>query len=138
MKAEEMWKAFGAEGDYEALSFGEEGNHLARLVRDGIKTATCAPKIWYEVVGKPLPEVGQYSVILDADDNAVCVIRFSKVYTTPFNEVTQEHALKEAEGDLSSWREEHRLFLTEGLSAMNLSFSEDMPMLCQEFECVYP
>lgn len=140
MKAEEMWKAFGAEGDYEAWSFGGEPNLLAQLVKDGIKTATCSAKIWYEIEDEELPAAGNYSVILDADDNAVCIIRCSKVYTAKFSEVSPEHACKEGEGDrsLAYWREAHRKFFTEELREINLPFDKDMLLVCEEFECLYP
>ena len=42
MTAEEMWKKSGLTGEYEAWSFGDDADELARLVKEGIKTATCS------------------------------------------------------------------------------------------------
>jgi uncharacterized protein YhfF len=53
--------------------------------------------------------------------------------------VTAEHAYREGEGDrsLSHWRGVHRKFFTQELEAEGLEFSEDMKLVCEEFEVVY-
>jgi uncharacterized protein YhfF len=63
-----------------------------------------------------------------------------KVYITPFSQVTEEHAYKEGEFDrtLSSWRECHSEFFTTELKKIEREFTEDMPVVCEEFEVVYP
>ena len=136
MTAEEMWKEFGLTGEYEAWSFGDDADELARLVKEGIKTATCSALCFYEMEGEALPKVGEYSVILDSKDQAVCIIRTTKVYTTGFNQVSEEHAWKEGEGDrsLEYWRNTHRRFFIEELRKYGLDFNEDMELVCEEFE----
>ena len=140
MTAEEMWRACGAQDEYEAWSFGGDPDGLAELVRSGKKTATASAFACYEAEGEPLPRAGEYSVILDFRDEAVCVIKTAKVYITQFKDVTEDHARKEGEGDLSLgyWREVHRDFFTGELAEICLPFSEDMPVVCEEFELVYP
>ncbi len=136
MTAEEMWKESGLTGEYEAWSFGDDADELARLVKEGIKTATCSALCFYEMEGEVLPKVGEYSVILDSKDQAVCIIRTTKVYTTGFNQVSKEHAWKEGEGDrsLEYWRNTHRRFFIEELCKDGLDFNEDMELVCEEFE----
>ena len=136
MTAEEMWKESGLTGEYEAWSFGADADVLARLVKDGIKTATCSARCYYEMEGEPLPEVGGYSIILDSKDQAVCIIRTTRVYTVTFNRVSEEHAWKEGEGDrsLEYWRNTHRRFFTDELREDGLDFDEDMELVCEEFE----
>lgn len=138
--AESMWRASGLEGEYDAWSFGGDPDGLAALVLSGKKTATSSAYPCYEAEGEPVPEEGEYSVILDSRDGAVCVIKTVKVYITPFSEVTEEHARKEGEGDLSLgyWRKVHRDFFTGELTETGLAFTEDMPVVCEEFEVVYP
>ena len=136
MTAEEMWKESGLTGEYEAWSFGDDTDALARLVKDGIKTATCSARCFYEMEGEPLPEVGGYSIILDSKDQAVCIIRTTRVYTVTFNRVSEEHAWKEGEGDrsLEYWRNTHRRFFAEELREEGLDFDEEMELVCEEFE----
>jgi uncharacterized protein YhfF len=125
MTAEELWKQSGLTGIYEAWAFGEAPDKLASLVKDGIKTATCSAYDLYEAEGESLPAVGAYSVILDSHDEAVCIIRTKKVYVVEFDQVTEEHAWREGEGDrsLEYWRKVHEDFLSKELATINRSFN---------------
>lgn len=85
-------------------------------------------------------QAGEYSVILNARKEAVCVIRTEKVMICPFSQVGEEQAWKEGEGDrsLEYWRSVHRKFFTEELQAVGLAFNEEMPVVCEEFVRVFP
>lgn len=144
MTGKELWDLFTKENNidennYEAWAFGVEADVLANLVVTGEKTATASAYPLYEVEDEPLPSAGEYSVILDSKDNAVCVIQTTKVYVIPFNEVTEEHAFKEGEGDksLEYWREVHEKFFTECMEESGLEFTSDMKVVCEEFAVVY-
>lgn len=139
MTAEELWKRSGLSGEYEAWAFGGAPDKLAALVKNGIKTATCSALILYELENEPIPNQGDYSVILDSADNAVCIIRTNKVYIESFDCVSEEHAFKEGEGDrsLEYWRRVHIDFFTEEFSARKLVFDETISLVCEEFEVVY-
>ena len=144
MTAEEMWNVFSAENglddcEYDAWSFGCDADLLAQLVLDGVKTATASAYPLYEAENEALPMEGEYSVILDSEDNAMCIIQTKRVYVVPFNEVSPEHAYKEGEGDrsLEYWRKVHRDFFSECMEEAGLSFTPDMKVVCEEFEVVY-
>lgn len=138
MTAEEMWQQSGLPGNYDAWAFGTDADKLADLVKKGIKTATCSAHIFYEIEGEGLPKAGDYSVVLDAKDNAVCIIKTTKVYVTTFDQVSKEHAFKEGEGDrsLEYWKCVHREFFTEELKSIDRIFDEKMELVCEEFETV--
>ena len=140
MTAQEMWNASGIQADYEAWAFGDDPDTLAELVRTGVKTATASAYPFYELEGEDLPKAGEYSVILDTKDEAVCIIRTTKVYVTPYRDVTAEQAWKEGEGDrsLSYWRRVHEAFFRKELEKAGLTFTEDMGVVCEEFEVIYP
>ena len=140
MTAQEMWNASGIQADYEAWAFGDDPDTLAELVRTGVKTATASAYPFYELEGEELPKAGEYSVILDTKDEAVCIIRTIRVYVTPYREVTAEQAWKEGEGDrsLDYWRRVHEAFFRKELEEAGLTFTEDMGVVCEEFEVVYP
>ena len=101
MNAQEMWNLFAKKetitSGYEAFAFGGAPDKLAQLTLDGIKTATASAYPLYEREGEELPKEGEYSVILDSGENAVCVIQTSKVYVVHFAEVSETHAYKEGE-----------------------------------------
>ena len=140
MTAQEMWIESGIEADYEAWAFGDDPDTLAELVRTGIKTATASAYPLYELEGEELPKAGEYSVILDTNDEAVCIICTTKVYVTPYRAVTAEQAYKEGEGDrsLDYWRRVHEAFFFREMAEAGLTFTEDMGVVCEEFEVVYP
>ena len=140
MTAQEMWNASGIQAEYEAWAFGDDPDTLAELVRTGVKTATASAYPFYELEGEDLPKAGEYSVILNAKDEAVCIILTTKVYVTPYREVTAEHAWKEGEGDrsLNYWRQVHEAFFRKELEAVGLDFTENMGVVCEEFEVIYP
>lgn len=144
MTGQEMWEEFsqnqGISAEYDCWSFGDDADTLAQLVLRDIKTATCSLQCLYELEAEPLPREGQYSVVLDSQDQAVCVIQTTKVYQTPFSEITPEHARKEGEGDrsLAYWRQVHEAFFTEELKTVGRYFHEDLMLVCEEFRRVYP
>ena len=124
---------------YEAWAFGDDSDGLALLVKSGIKTATASAAELYALDGEPLPETGDFSVILDSNDDAVCVIRDTKITVTPYCEVTAEHAFREGEGDrsLAYWRQVHEPFFRNELESYGIGFDENMKVLCEEFEVLY-
>ena len=125
--------------DYTAWTFGAEADLLAHLVATGEKTATSSAYQLYETENEPLPKAGDYSVILDSQNNAVCVIQIQRVYVTAFHDVSDEHAYKEGEGDksLTYWRKVHKKFFTAYLEEAHLKFNDDMKVVCEEFKVVY-
>ncbi len=139
-----MWEAYSRRemirSDYQTWSFGMEPDHLAMLVLEGIKTATASAYPLYELDGSALPQVGEYSVILDGADNAVCIVRTTRVSIVPFDKVAPEHAFKEGEGDrsLAYWRSVHERFFRQELEEANLPFTSGMDVVCEEFLRVFP
>ena len=145
MTHQEMWAAYKAVNpnageDYMAWAYGDDPDRLAELTRTGVKTATASAGVWYEGGGEPMPKAGEYNVILNSRDEAVCVTHTTRVYTMPFCEVTAGHAYKEGEGDrsLEYWRRVHENFFRAELAEAGLEFSPEMPVVCEEFEVVYP
>lgn len=144
MKKDELWEAYRFVnpmiGDtYQAWSFGVEADALANLVVSGQKCATTSLYVWYERGGERLPQVFDYNIILNGRDEAVCIVETTNVIIVPFNEVTEEHAFKEGEGDrrLKTWQEIHRSFFTKELLEIGLHFHDEMLVVCEEFRVVY-
>ncbi|OOR16943.1 MULTISPECIES: ASCH domain-containing protein [Bacillus cereus group] len=121
-----------------AWQFGDSPDYLAQLVIDGVKTATCSGHIFYELENEPLPTTKDYSIILNSQDEPVAIIKTIEVTVTPMNEVTEEFAIAEGEGDLTYnyWRDTHIQFFTKELYELGLGFSEDMLLVCERFELI--
>lgn len=144
MTHQQLWAAYRAAHpdageEYEAWAYGGNPDGLAELTRAGIKTATASAGVWYEAGEEPMPRAGEYSVILNSRDEAVCIIRTTRVYTAPFDQVGAEQAWREGEGDrsLACWRRVHEAFFRAELEEAGLEFSPSMPVVCEEFEVVY-
>ncbi|MGH1288862.1 ASCH domain-containing protein [Bacillus toyonensis] len=121
-----------------AWQFGDSPNYLAQLVIDGIKTATCFVHIFYELENEPLPTTNDYSIILISQDEPVAIIKTIEVTVTPMNEVSEEFAIAEGEGDrtYNYWRDTHVRFFTKELNELGFTFSEDMLLVCERFKLI--
>ena len=117
----------------------KDANELAGLVKKGIKKATASLHCLYEIENELIPEVGDYAVITNWKGVAQSIIQITSINTIPFKEVTEEFAAKEGEGDktLSFWRKVHRKVFTLELKEYSKKFSEDILVVCEEFEVVY-
>ena len=124
---------------YEAWAFGGDTDGLASLVLEGQKTATASAYDLYAYDNEELPGPGDYSVVLDSSDNAVCVIRNVSVSVVPFNEVDEGHAAREGEGDLSlgHWKDVHRDLFSQWLEEAGMEFSDEIPVVLETFEVVF-
>lgn len=145
MTAEELWQAYrkinpGIGDEIDAWAFGAQPDLLAQLVLKGIKTATASAYDLYELYQEPLPQVGTYDVVLDGQGQAVCIVHITKVEVLPFDQVSAEHAYKEGEGDrsLAWWRQAHQDFFQPYFEEAGLVFSEQSPIVLEEFQVVYP
>lgn len=144
MNAQEMWEQYSTQynitADYQAWPFGADPDELARLVLTGIKTGTASAYLWYELEDLELPKVGDYSVVLNSKEDAVCIIQTTKVYIVPFDEVSEEHAYKEGEGDrsLQYWRRVHEDFFKDEFWEAGLTFDYQTKVVCEEFARVFP
>jgi len=122
--------AFGAEPD--------EADELLGLVLSGAKTAT-AGALWdYENDGDPLPESGTLSILLDGSGHPRALIQVTDVRVVPFDEVDEDHARLEGEGDgsLAHWRAAHEEFFTR-VATGDRAFEPSMPVVLERFRVVY-
>lgn len=141
MKAHELWALFSPDQSipYEAWQFGVDPDKLAQLVLDGTKQATASLHQLYIDTGECIPQVGEYSVILDAKGEAVCIIQTTNVQILPFHDVTEEMAFIEGEGDksLQYWKEAHWTFFKEEAASIGKTFTSDMLIIFETFQLVF-
>ena len=133
------------ETPYGAFAFGNTeamADELAHLVLQGKKTGTSSGYELYFLPGETetVPQIGQIDVVLDGCEQPVCVVQNIAVTVLPFKEVSDEHARKEGEGDLSLdyWRRVHIEFFKPYYAEVNLEFSEETQVLYEEFKVIYP
>lgn len=101
------------------LELGAQGSDLQRrlnaLVLAGAKTATAGLLAEYGREGEHLESVGEEQILIDGDGAPIARIRYTRVETMPFAEVTWEFAQAEGEGftDIDDWRAQHRNFWSQ-------------------------
>jgi uncharacterized protein YhfF len=127
---------------YAAEGFGDTPslvNELGQLVVSGKKTGTCSALWEWEAQGKPIPQPGWISIVLDGWDQPMCIIETTEVSVCRFTAVDEEFAHAEGEGDLSLeyWREAHKNYFSRVLPKISKEFSEDMFLVCERFRVIY-
>ncbi|TRZ40241.1 ASCH domain-containing protein [Niallia circulans] len=143
-RVKEFWNEFCEETKKEgiqyrdAFQFGASADWLAELVVTGKKKATTSGLVFYEMEKEAIPTVGEYYIVLNGKENPVAVIEIESVQVVPMNEVTEEFALAEGEGDYRFWWNAHEKFFTELLKEYDIAFSPNMLVVCEMFKKVYP
>jgi uncharacterized protein YhfF len=127
---------------YEAFHFDDNepsANELARLVLAGTKRATAGLMWSFGAENRPAPKPGDLSVVTDWQGRPLCVIETKKVAIVPFEEVSEEFAATEGEGDgsLRYWRECHWAYFGRECKRIGREPNVRMPVVCERFEVVY-
>ena len=145
----QVWKSFEADIGhnvssrfYESFHFDDNetsANALGELVLQGQKRAT-AGLLWSnETIDKPIPKVGDLSVVTNWQQEPLCIIETTHVEIVPYEEVSEAFAAVEGEGDgsLRHWREVHWLYFSRECERLGKDPSLRMPIICERFKVVY-
>lgn len=128
---------------YEAFHFDDNertANALGALVLSGQKRATAGLLWTNELTNKPLPKIGDLSVVTDWRGHPLCVIQSTHIEIVPFDCVSDSFAATEGEGDktLRFWREAHWRFFSRECQRIGREPTLHMPVVCEQFKVVYP
>jgi uncharacterized protein YhfF len=127
---------------YEAFHFDDErsANELAELVLIGTKRAT-AGLLWsFDAANKQPSKPGDLSVVTNWQGKPMCIIETNVVTVAPFEEVPEDFAAAEGEGDksLRHWREAHWTYFGRECQRIGKELSLRMPVVCERFAVIYP
>lgn len=117
----------------------EDANDLVDLVLCQTKRATASLYLAYEYENEEVPKVGNTSIITDWCGIAKCIIETIKIDIVPYNEVSEEFAATEGEGDksLDDWRRAHWSYFSREMEVMGKRPTEEMLVVCEEFKVTY-
>ncbi len=147
MTEKELWEQFVAanpsyrNATYEAWCYGsDDPDALLALTLAGTKTATASAYPAYVYENCDPPAVGALSILLNTRQEAKGIIRTTRVTIVPFRDVPEKQAYLEGEGDrsLSFWRSVHAQVFAAEMAEIGTQFTEDMLVVCEEFELLYP
>ena len=137
-------KGIDPNSKFHALTFGDpnlfaEIEEITALACAGQKRATSHLQIDFEISNVPIREEGDYWLLLDVELKPRGIVQLTKVETTPFNEVTEEYAAIEGEGDssLNFWLNCHRDYFQKQLAVWGREWREDLPVVCEIFQLIH-
>jgi uncharacterized protein YhfF len=127
---------------YESFYFAdseEVANELGALVLADVKRATAALVWGLEAQGKNPPKPRDLSIVTDWSGKPLCVIETVETEVVPFEEVTDEFAATEGEGDktLEYWRRVHWAYFSRECQQIGREPTPQMPVLCERFKVLY-
>ncbi len=78
-------------------------------------------------------------MVTNWDGEPICIIEITSVSSCRFNEVTEEFAASEGEGDksLEWWRKAHWTFFSRECETLGIEPSKDMLLVLEHFKVVY-
>lgn len=117
----------------------EQADTCVMLVQAGLKTATSGALAAYLHYQVPVPKVGDMAILTNWEGEAKCLLKTTEVDIVPFNEIDEDYAMKEGEGDqsLSYWKKKHWEFFSKDLANFGELPEDDMMVICEEFEVIY-
>ena len=145
---EAMWASYVADSGYDgplvmAFAFGDSAelaDELGLLVLHGPKRATAELVQAFVAQDEPLPRVGDRCLVLGGDGRPLAIVRTTDVRVGPLSSVNDRFAWDEGEGDRTRawWLDAHTRFFNRQCAAMGLTFSDDIGVVFERFELVWP
>ena len=145
---EAMWASYVGDSGYAgplvtAYAFGDSAelaDQLGLLVLHGPKRATAGLVQAFEAEAEPLPRVDDRCIVLGGDGRPLAVVRTTDVRVGPLSSVDDSFAWDEGEGDRTRawWLDGHTRFFTRQCAALGLTFSDDIDVVFERFELVWP
>ncbi len=140
---QQVWEAFlargGADGAecYSIKQFDDD--NTSDLVLRGIKKACSTPHPLYASQNIPLPQVGEYNVIVNSRGHGICIIQTTKVYVVSFEKITEDHIKMEGGNNknLKTWLQTHEVLFEKKLAAVGQKLSGSTRIVCEQFQVVY-
>jgi len=120
------------------IQFGGDTDELARKVLMGRKIATSSLYDYYRINLKDMSNPDEYASILDSSGNEVCVVKIEKIEIVQFQNITEEFAVEEGDGDLHNWLKIHTGYYSEELKKIGKELTDDTELFCEWFKVIRP
>jgi uncharacterized protein YhfF len=143
-----MWASYVADSGYDgplvtAFAFGDSAelaDEPGLLVLHGPKRATAELVQAFAAQDEPLPRAGDRCLVLGGDGRPLAIVRTTDVRVGPLSSVDDRFARDEGEGDRTRawWLDAHTRFFNRQCTAMGLTFSDDIGVVFERFELVWP
>jgi len=145
---DDFWAEFTAASgvtdvDYTVVVPGdtdELADELVGLMLSGVKRATASLVRDYASGDEPMPQLGDFIVVVDSEGTPKCIWRTTEVVVKPLIGVDDAFAWDEGEGDRTrdSWLSDHREYFSEQASREGFEMSDGIETVFERFEIVWP
>jgi uncharacterized protein YhfF len=117
----------------------ELADKLAALIVAGTKTASCSSLWDWEIHQESLPEIGLKTIVLNGQNEPVCIVETTSIFIQKFQDVDADFAFAEGENDrtLETWRTGHWRYFTRTLEPLGLKPTLEMPLVCEHFKVIF-
>ncbi len=122
-------------GDSETLA-----DELLALVLIDRKKATASHSRWYRAGKEPLPEPGDFALVLDGRKAPACIIQTTRVDIHPIKDTSADFAWTEGEGDrsLAWWMAAHIEYWSREAAREGYAFDIGQDAVFHRFNRVWP
>ena len=129
--------------DYTVVVFGdgsEPWDQLVELVLCGTKRATASLTRDYASGDEPMPQVGDFIIVIDSKRTPRCIWRTTEIVVKPLIDVDDAFAWDEGEGDRTrdSWFFDHREYFADQAAQDGFEMSDEIETVFERFEIVWP
>ena len=129
--------------NYVVGSFGdspEMATELADLVIAGIKRATASLVRDYRGDREPMPQPGDFVMMLDGEGQPRFIWRTTEIKIKPLSEVDEAFAWDEGEGDRTRdwWVAAHRRYFARQAAREGFELDDEILTVFERFEVVWP
>jgi uncharacterized protein YhfF len=127
---------------YEADSWGnsdELAEQIAIVILSGEKTTTSRLEWEREKSNDPIDKIGDKSIVLNAQQEPVCIVEVTDIFIRPFDQVDAAFVYNYGEGsrDMDFWNKNMWEYYEAECAEIGLQATPDMPMICQVFKVIY-
>ena len=119
--------------------YSTKTDYISGLAAQGVKRGTCHMALDFEVNGVIRRKPGDHWVVLDSKNAPLAVVRVTKVEVKPFNQIGEDFAKVENEGDgtFKYWYDGHLGYFQRQCAGWGKEWRMDAPCVCESFELVY-
>ncbi len=112
---------------------------ILNLIARGEKTGTFPLPFQLEKLGEALPQPGDLTVQVKIDGTPRALVRTTSTELVAFKNITEQHTAIDGPSvrTLETWRKIHIPYYTNMMAGYGATFSEDIPLCVERFECIY-
>ena len=129
--------------NYTVVAFGDTAamaDELLALVISGEKRATASLLRDYATGVEPVPQAGDFVVVVDGEGLPKCIWRTTEVNVKPLIDVDDAFAWDEGEGDRTRdcWLSDHREYFSSQARREGFKMCDTIETVFERFEIVWP